>query len=90
MAAIEVANLVKTYGSLRAVDGISFQVQAGEVFGMLGPNGAGKSTTTEMIEGLRRPDSGTVRVLGVDVLHEPERIKQRLGSSCRRRRSSRS
>ncbi len=79
MAAIEVANLVKTYGSLRAIDGISFQVQAGEVFGMLGPNGAGKSTTTEIIEGLRRPDSGTVRVLGVDVLHEPERIKQRVG-----------
>ena len=79
MAAIEVANLVKTYGSLRAVDGVSFDVQAGEVFGMLGPNGAGKSTTTEMIEGLRRPDSGTIQVLGVDVVREPARIKQRIG-----------
>ena len=79
MAAIEVTNLVKTYGTLRAVDGISFDVQAGEVFGMLGPNGAGKSTATEMIEGLRKPDSGTIRVLGVDVVQRPERIKQRVG-----------
>jgi ABC-2 type transport system ATP-binding protein len=78
-AAITVTNLVKHYGPLRAVDGISFDVLAGEVFGMLGPNGAGKSTTTEMIEGLRKPDTGTIRVLGVDVVQQPERIKQRVG-----------
>jgi ABC-2 type transport system ATP-binding protein len=79
MAAIEVENLVKTYGTLRAVDGISFEVQDGEVFGMLGPNGAGKSTTVEMIEGLRQPDSGTICVLGIDVVKQPDRIKQRVG-----------
>jgi ABC-2 type transport system ATP-binding protein len=78
-AAITVTNLVKHYGPLRAVDGISFDVPAGEVFGMLGPNGAGKSTTTEMIEGLRKPDTGMIRVLGVDVVQWPERIKQRVG-----------
>ena len=79
MAAIEVANLVKTYGVLRAVDGISFDVQSGEVFGMLGPNGAGKSTTTELIEGLRQPDGGTIHVLGIDVVQQPARIKQHIG-----------
>jgi len=79
MAAIEVEHLVKVYGATRAVDGISFAVEAGEVFGMLGPNGAGKSTTTEMIEGLRIPDSGAVRVLGIDVLKNPDPVKQRIG-----------
>jgi ABC-2 type transport system ATP-binding protein len=78
-AAITVTNLVKHYGPLRAVDGISFDVPAGVVFGMLGPNGAGKSTTTEMIEGLRKPDTGTISVLGVDVVQQPERIKQHIG-----------
>lgn len=79
MAAVEVNNLVKTYGATRAVDGISFEVKDGEVFGMLGPNGAGKSTTTEMIEGLRKPDSGSIRVLGIDVIKSPELVKQRIG-----------
>ncbi|MBA3470428.1 MAG: ABC transporter ATP-binding protein [Herpetosiphonaceae bacterium] len=79
MAAIEVANLVKTYGATRAVDGISFEVKDGEVFGMLGPNGAGKSTTTEMIEGLRTPDTGTIAVLGIDVVKNPDPVKQRIG-----------
>jgi ABC-2 type transport system ATP-binding protein len=79
MAAIEVANLVKIYGATRAVDGISFEVKDGEVFGMLGPNGAGKSTTTEMIEGLRTPDTGTVSVLGIDVIKNPDAVKQRIG-----------
>ncbi len=79
MAAIEVANLVKTYGATRAVDGISFEVKDGEVFGMLGPNGAGKSTTTEMIEGLRTPDTGTIAVLGIDVIKNPDAVKQRIG-----------
>jgi ABC-2 type transport system ATP-binding protein len=79
MTAIEVTHLVKTFGMLRAVDGISFEVQAGEVFGMLGPNGAGKSTTMEMIEGLRQPDAGAIRVLGIDVIRQPARIKPRIG-----------
>ena len=77
--AVEVADLVKTYGPLRAVDGVSFRVEAGEIFGMLGPNGAGKSTTVEMIEGLRPADSGTIEVLGIDVRKEPRRVKERIG-----------
>ena len=63
-SAVSVNDLVMSYGSLRAVDGISLEVAEGEFFGILGPNGAGKTTTLEMIEGLRRPDSGTVRLLG--------------------------
>jgi ABC-2 type transport system ATP-binding protein len=62
--AIEVRDLRKRYGDLLAVDGVSFDVAPGEFFGILGPNGAGKTTTLEMVEGLREPDSGTVRVLG--------------------------
>jgi ABC-2 type transport system ATP-binding protein len=62
--AIEVVDLVKSYGPLRAVDGVSFTVAPGEFFGILGPNGAGKTTTLEIVEGIRRADSGTVRVLG--------------------------
>jgi len=76
---IEVNNLVKHYGSIKAVDGISFTVNQGEVFGMLGPNGAGKSTTVEIIEGLRTRDSGSVSVLGLDVDRVPVAIKQRIG-----------
>jgi len=64
MAAIEVSNLRKVYSGVPAVDGISFQVHEGEVFGLLGPNGAGKTTTVECIEGLRTPDSGEISVLG--------------------------
>jgi ABC-2 type transport system ATP-binding protein len=63
---VQVEGLRKTYGSTVAVDGISFEVQAGEIFGMVGPNGAGKTTTIECLEGLRKPDAGMVRVLGVD------------------------
>ena len=77
--AITVENLRKTYGSTKAVDGISFKVRAGEVFGMLGPNGAGKSTTIEMIEGLRKPDSGTIAVLGLKQPGEADRIKSSIG-----------
>ena len=78
-AVVEVANLTKRYGNLVAVDGISFCVAEGEVFGVLGPNGAGKTTTVEIIEGLRRPDGGDVRVCGIDALREPERIKELIG-----------
>ena len=68
--AISVAGLRKSYGSTRAVDGLDFDVGAGEVFGLLGPNGAGKTTTVEILEGYRRPDSGTVRVLGLDPVRD--------------------
>jgi ABC-2 type transport system ATP-binding protein len=74
-----VKDLVKTYGSIRAVDGISISVARGEVFGMLGPNGAGKTTTVEIIEGLRTADSGAVRLLGMDVSRDIRAIKERIG-----------
>ena len=64
--AIEIESLAKSYGRLRAVDGISFKVGTGEIFGMVGPNGAGKTTTIECLEGMRSPDGGIVRVLGLD------------------------
>ncbi|MDA8189540.1 MAG: ABC transporter ATP-binding protein [Dehalococcoidales bacterium] len=79
MHAIEVSGLVKRYGALVAVDGISFTVERGEVFGLLGPNGAGKTTTVEVIEGLRKLDDGTVRVLDTDVVRNSKEIKQRIG-----------
>ena len=65
-ATVSVEDLRKSYGTVRAVDGVSFSVQRAEVFALLGPNGAGKTTTIEILEGFRRRDSGTVRVLGVD------------------------
>jgi ABC-2 type transport system ATP-binding protein len=64
MGAIEVTDLVMSYGALRAVDDATFEVAEGEFFGILGPNGAGKTTTLEIIEGLREPDAGEVRLLG--------------------------
>ena len=76
---IRVTDLKKHYGEVKAVDGVTFEVARGEVFGMLGPNGAGKTTTIEVLEGLRPPDSGTVEVLGLDVLRHPQSIKQRIG-----------
>ena len=76
---VEVAGLRKRYASLVAVDGIDFTVERGQVFGLLGPNGAGKTTTVEILEGLRVPDEGTVRVLGFDVRHEPAGVKERIG-----------
>ncbi len=76
---VEVEGLMKSYGSMVAVDDVSFSVEEGEVFRVLGPNGAGKTTTVEMIEGLRRPDRGSIRVLGIDALREPERIKELIG-----------
>lgn len=70
MPAIEVENLTKRYGDIQAMDKISFTVEVGEIFGILGPNGAGKTTTVESIAGLRRPDGGTIRVLGLDPEHD--------------------
>ena len=77
--AIRVEVLKKYYGTTKAVDGLSFFVREGEIFGMLGPNGAGKSTTIEMIEGLRAPDAGTITVLGLNQPRDTQAIKQRIG-----------
>jgi len=77
--AIDVADLVKHYGDLRALDGLSLTIGSGEVFGLLGPNGAGKTTTVEILEGYRRADAGTVRVLGLDPVREGSRLRPRIG-----------
>jgi ABC-2 type transport system ATP-binding protein len=78
---IRVDGLVKRYGEIKAVDGIDFEVAAGEVFGLLGPNGAGKTTTVEILEGLRSPDGGRATVLGVDVASAADSLKPRIGVS---------
>lgn len=76
---IAVDGISKTYGSLKAVDNVSFDVKPGEFFGLLGPNGAGKTTTLEMIEGLRQPDSGTVRIDGKDPWSRDPELQRRIG-----------
>jgi ABC-2 type transport system ATP-binding protein len=76
---ISVHDVRKAYGDLVAVDGVSFEVGRGEIFGLLGPNGAGKTTTVEMLEGLRTPDSGELRVLGLDVARDPDSLRPRIG-----------
>jgi ABC-2 type transport system ATP-binding protein len=76
---ISVEGLRKTYGPVVAVDGISFQVGAGEIFGMVGPNGSGKTTTIECIEGLRQPDEGKLRVLGLEPWRDGRRLRERTG-----------
>ena len=78
-AVISVQGLEKRYGALLAVDGISFSVQKGEIFGLLGPNGAGKSTTVEMLVGLRQRDGGSISVLGHDPAGHSVELKQRIG-----------
>ena len=78
-AVIDVHDLVKRFGKLTAVDGISFAIEPGEVFGMLGPNGSGKTTTIRMMCGLMSPTSGSVQVAGVDVVAAPDRVKERIG-----------
>jgi len=72
-------NLVKKYGELRAVDGISFEVKKGELYGLLGPNGAGKTTTMSMLSGLLRPDEGTIRFDGIDLAADPIKVKAQIG-----------
>ncbi|WP_369146629.1 ABC transporter ATP-binding protein [Streptomyces sp. R44] len=79
MTAIEVRGLHKTYGGRTVVDGVSFEVGEGEVFGILGPNGAGKTTTVECVEGLRIPDGGSVRVCGYDPVAERDEVTRVLG-----------
>jgi daunorubicin/doxorubicin transport system ATP-binding protein len=77
--AIEAAGLVKTFGQLRAVDGIDLEVGQGEIFGVLGPNGAGKTTALRMLATLLPIDGGRARIFGVDVAREPHRIRQLIG-----------
>ncbi len=76
---VHVEGLRKVYGATVAVDEVSFEVREGEIFGMVGPNGAGKTTTIECLEGLRKPDQGVVRVLGVDPQHESQLLRERTG-----------
>jgi ABC-2 type transport system ATP-binding protein len=76
---IEVHDFRKTYGDVVAVDGVSFDVHSGEVFGLLGPNGAGKTTTLESLEGLRTPDRGALRIEGIDPTREPARLRNIIG-----------
>jgi ABC-2 type transport system ATP-binding protein len=79
MAVIEVRNLAKRYGDQVALDGVSFSVERGEIFGILGPNGAGKTTAVECMAGLRRPDSGSIRVLGLDPQADGQALRERVG-----------
>ena len=76
---LEVKNLKKSFGNLKAVDGISFKVKAGTVFGMLGPNGAGKSTTIEILTGLQNRDQGEIDILGLDLEKDKDLLKEKLG-----------
>lgn len=76
---VEVVDLTKEYGSVVAVDTVSFEIHAGEIFALLGPNGAGKTTTVEMLEGLRTPTSGSATVLGFDITDDERAIKERIG-----------
>ena len=77
--AVQVENLVKRFGTFTAVDGVTFAVERGEVFGILGPNGAGKTTTLEIIESLQKPTEGRVSVLGLDVQSKASEVKARIG-----------
>ncbi len=76
---IEVSGIRKTYGSTVAVSEVSFEVAEGEIFGLIGPNGAGKTTTMECIEGVRRPDSGQISILGLDPFRDVYRLQNRIG-----------
>jgi len=77
--ALSVRNLVKSYGAVQAVRGLSFEVRAGEIFGLLGPNGAGKTSTIECVIGLRQADGGEITVCGVDAIRYPREVKRRIG-----------
>ncbi|MEV6277036.1 ATP-binding cassette domain-containing protein [Nocardia sp. NPDC051832] len=79
--AVEVLGLVKTYGKVRVLDNIDLQIPAGTVMGLLGPNGAGKTTTVRIVTTLLRPDGGSVRVAGIDVLRDPAGARRRIGLS---------
>ena len=78
--AIAVQGLTRRYGAVTAVDGISFEVGAGEIFGLLGPNGAGKTTTLECILGLNRPDAGRIAICGADIVRDPRVAQAKIGA----------
>jgi ABC-2 type transport system ATP-binding protein len=77
---VQVQGLCKTYGETVAVDDVSFEIEEGEIFGMVGPNGAGKTTTTECIEGLRTPDQGRLRVMGLDPIAQERALRPLIGT----------
>ena len=77
--AIRVSGMRKSYGQMVAVDEVSFDVHEGEIFGLIGPNGAGKTTTMECVEGLRKPDRGTISVLGLDPFRDAYQLQERIG-----------
>jgi ABC-2 type transport system ATP-binding protein len=79
MKAVETDDLTKEYGNLTALDGLTLEVQEGELFGLLGPNGAGKSSTIEILTGQTKPTSGTARVMGVDPVENPVEARSRMG-----------
>ena len=79
MNPIEVKNLKKSYGKVEAVRGVSFAVAEGEIFGLLGPNGAGKTTTLEILEGLKQPDSGKIKIMGLDIEKNLSEIRSHVG-----------
>src|SRR5690349_22108495 len=76
---IQVSHLHKRYGTLVAVEDVSFDVQREEIFGLIGPNGAGKTTTMECVEGLRTPDRGSIQVLSMDPVRDTYRLQHRIG-----------
>lgn len=76
---VECEHVTKSYGSLIAVNDVSFNVEEGEIFGLVGPNGAGKTTLIEMIEGLRTPDSGSIKALGLDPTKQGDELKEKIG-----------
>jgi ABC-2 type transport system ATP-binding protein len=78
-AVIEISSIRKTYGKLVAVDEVSFEVNDGEIFGLIGPNGAGKTTTMECVEGIRTPDRGSIKVLGLDPFRDVYELQERIG-----------
>lgn len=86
MPVIEVEDLVKTYDGTNVVDGVSFTVEEGAIFGIVGPNGAGKTTIVESVEGLRRPDGGSIRVLGLDPVRDRYEVAERLGAQLQESR----
>ncbi len=79
MIAVEAENLKKSFGDIRALNGVSFKVKKGEVFGFLGPNGAGKTTTVRILTGIIKPDDGVVRINGYDVVKETLKAKESIG-----------
>ena len=86
MPIIEVEGLVKTYDGTNVVDGVAFEVEEGEIFGIVGPNGAGKTTIVESVEGLRSPDAGAIRVLGLDPVRDRDQLTERVGAQLQETR----